>query len=196
MLRLVSCNYLTPNSTAVVSTRAHAGRVHILQGQGARFPRKIWRLQLFNGWTGSGGRAPGTLMSKPPTMLIHYQSYPSLFSQLSNTPPFPPQPYLSNCLWSPFGLRYHIMAGSLSGNPRGEQAIAITSVFTAAAFITVCLRFYTRLYIIRCAGIEDFGIAVAMVRPRISVHHSFHRCANMPPALLNRPDNLHWNPYV
>ncbi|CAE6996148.1 hypothetical protein P3342_000308 [Pyrenophora teres f. teres] len=54
------------------------------------------------------------------------------------------------------------MAGSLSGNPRGEQAVQLSSAFTALAFTIVCLRLYTRIYIIRCAGIEDFGIAVAM----------------------------------
>ncbi|KAI0571368.1 hypothetical protein Ptr902_00895 [Pyrenophora tritici-repentis] len=54
------------------------------------------------------------------------------------------------------------MAGSLSGNPRGEQAVELSSAFTAVAFTIVCLRLYTRIYIIRCAGIEDFGIAVAM----------------------------------
>lgn len=106
-------------------------------------------------------------MSKPPPMPIHYQFYPRLFSQVSNTPPFPPQPYLPICLWSPFGTRYYTMAGSLSGNPRGEQAVVLSSAFTGLAFIIVCLRLYTRFYIIRCAGIEDFGIAVAMVSIRI-----------------------------
>ncbi|KAI4938390.1 hypothetical protein J4E85_000830 [Alternaria conjuncta] len=54
------------------------------------------------------------------------------------------------------------MAGSLSDNPRGRQAVEISSVFTGLALITVVLRLYTRFFIIRCVGIEDAGIALAM----------------------------------
>ncbi|KAI4698727.1 hypothetical protein J4E81_005338 [Alternaria sp. BMP 2799] len=55
------------------------------------------------------------------------------------------------------------MAGSLSDNPRGRQAVEISSVFTGLALITVVLRLYTRFFIIRCVGIEDAGIALAML---------------------------------
>ncbi|KAI4607476.1 hypothetical protein J4E80_009589 [Alternaria sp. BMP 0032] len=55
------------------------------------------------------------------------------------------------------------MAGSLSDNPRGRQAVEISSVFTGLALITVLLRLYTRFFIIRCVGIEDAGIALAML---------------------------------
>ncbi|CAN9079907.1 unnamed protein product [Alternaria alternata] len=55
------------------------------------------------------------------------------------------------------------MAGSLSDNPRGRQAVEISTVFTGLAFIVVCLRLYTRFFLIRCVGIEDAGIALAML---------------------------------
>lgn len=55
------------------------------------------------------------------------------------------------------------MAGSLSENSRGREAVIISSVFTGLALIIVILRLYTRLYILRCAGVEDLGIALAMV---------------------------------
>jgi hypothetical protein len=51
----------------------------------------------------------------------------------------------------------------LHENPRGRQAIEISSVFTGLAVIVVALRLYTRFFIIRCAGIEDFGTGLAMV---------------------------------
>jgi hypothetical protein len=42
--------------------------------------------------------------------------------------------------------------------------VEISSAFTCIAFVIVTLRLYTRFYLIRCAGLEDFGIALAMVR--------------------------------
>ncbi|CAG5158523.1 uncharacterized protein ALTATR162_LOCUS5122 [Alternaria atra] len=55
------------------------------------------------------------------------------------------------------------MAGSLSDNPRGRQAVQISSVFTGLALVIVILRLYTRFFLIRCVGIEDAGIALAML---------------------------------
>jgi hypothetical protein len=55
------------------------------------------------------------------------------------------------------------MAAALNDNPRGRQAIEISTVFTALAVIVVALRLYTRFCIIRCAGIEDFGTLLATV---------------------------------
>jgi hypothetical protein len=57
----------------------------------------------------------------------------------------------------------------LHDNPRGRQAIEISSVFTGLAVIVVALRLYTRFCIIRCAGIEDFGTLLAMAS-----EHSIH----------------------
>jgi hypothetical protein len=51
-----------------------------------------------------------------------------------------------------------------SENPRGRQAVEISAVFTALAFIVVALRLYARLFLVRCAGLEDYGIVLAMVR--------------------------------
>jgi hypothetical protein len=55
------------------------------------------------------------------------------------------------------------MAGPLSDNPRGKQAVEISAVFTGLALVIVLLRLYTRFFLIRCVGIEDVGIALAMV---------------------------------
>jgi hypothetical protein len=49
------------------------------------------------------------------------------------------------------------------GNPRGRQAVEISVAFTALAFVILALRLYTRFFIVRCAGIEDYGIVLAMV---------------------------------
>jgi hypothetical protein len=86
------------------------------------------------------------------------------------------------------------MAGSLSDNPRGRQAVEVSTVFTGLALIIVALRLYTRVFIIRCVGIEDAGIALAMVSQLLL--HIVYTYANIPPALLHRPDNHHRYPSV
>lgn len=48
-------------------------------------------------------------------------------------------------------------------NPRGRQALEISSAFTALAFVVVALRLYARLHLVRCAGLEDYGIVLAMI---------------------------------
>ncbi|KAH3919270.1 hypothetical protein HBI56_101940 [Parastagonospora nodorum] len=50
-----------------------------------------------------------------------------------------------------------------SQNPRGRQAVEISSAFTALAFFTVALRLYARFFLVRCAGLEDYGIVLAMI---------------------------------
>ncbi|KAF2468559.1 uncharacterized protein BDR25DRAFT_335393 [Lindgomyces ingoldianus] len=45
---------------------------------------------------------------------------------------------------------------------RGKEAIEVSGVFTALAFTIVGLRLYTRFFIVRCAGIEDYFITLAM----------------------------------
>ena len=87
------------------------------------------------------------------------------------------------------------MAGSLSENSRGKQAVEISAVFTGLALVIVLLRLYTRFFIIRCAGIEDAGIALAMVSPYIR-SLSLDLFAYILPALLHRTDYLYWSPYV
>ena len=81
------------------------------------------------------------------------------------------------------------MAGSLSDNPRGRQAVQISSVFTGLALVIVILRLYTRFFLIRCVGIEDAGIALAMVITLLC--HIVYVLANALPALLYRPDYRH-----
>lgn len=51
----------------------------------------------------------------------------------------------------------------LENNPRGRQAVILSSVFSALATSTVVLRLYTRFCVIRCSGIEDYGILIALV---------------------------------
>jgi hypothetical protein len=48
-------------------------------------------------------------------------------------------------------------------NPRGMQAIDVSAAFTGIAAITVVLRLYTRFFLVRCPGIEDYMIILAMV---------------------------------
>jgi hypothetical protein len=52
---------------------------------------------------------------------------------------------------------------SLDHNTRGRQAVILSSVFSAFATFTVVLRLYTRLYIIRCPGVEDYFVSIALV---------------------------------
>lgn len=51
----------------------------------------------------------------------------------------------------------------LDHNPRGRQAVIVSSVFTALAFVIVALRLYARFFLVRSPGIEDYGIILAMV---------------------------------
>lgn len=53
-------------------------------------------------------------------------------------------------------------------NPRGRQALEISSAFTVLAFFVVLLRLYARFHLVRCAGLEDYGIVLAMVSLRTS----------------------------
>lgn len=51
----------------------------------------------------------------------------------------------------------------ISDNPRGRQAVEVTAAFTGIAIIVVALRLYTRFFLVRCPGVEDYMIAVAMI---------------------------------
>jgi hypothetical protein len=48
-------------------------------------------------------------------------------------------------------------------NPRGNQAVGVSSAFTALAAFVVLLRLYTRFSLVKCAGLEDYFISLAMV---------------------------------
>lgn len=87
------------------------------------------------------------------------------------------------------------MAGSLSENPRGKEAVEISAVFTGLALVVVLLRLYTRFFIIRCAGIEDAGIALAMVSSHIR-SISLDLFVYILLDLLYRTEYLYWCPYV
>jgi hypothetical protein len=51
----------------------------------------------------------------------------------------------------------------LAADNKGPETIAIIVAFTALACIVVVLRFTTRFFIIRNAGVEDYLIGLAMV---------------------------------
>ncbi|KAK7186798.1 hypothetical protein DPSP01_001148 [Paraphaeosphaeria sporulosa] len=52
---------------------------------------------------------------------------------------------------------------TLNNNPRGNQAVGVSSAFTALATLTVLLRLYTRFSLVKCAGLEDYFITLAML---------------------------------
>ncbi|OAG12116.1 uncharacterized protein CC84DRAFT_1080938 [Paraphaeosphaeria sporulosa] len=51
----------------------------------------------------------------------------------------------------------------LDHNTRGRQAVILSSVFSAFATLTVLLRLYTRLFVIRYLGVEDYFVSIALV---------------------------------
>jgi hypothetical protein len=55
-------------------------------------------------------------------------------------------------------------------NSRGRQAIEISAAFSALACIVVALRLYARFFLVRCAGLEDYGIVLAMVGTQQTLH--------------------------
>lgn len=56
-----------------------------------------------------------------------------------------------------------LLTMALHNNPRGRQAVYVTTIFTAIAALTVGLRLYTRFLIVRSAGVEDYFVLLAMV---------------------------------
>jgi hypothetical protein len=48
-------------------------------------------------------------------------------------------------------------------SPAGDRVNAVTLVFTSIAGVTVCLRLFTRLALVRQTGFEDGCITFAMV---------------------------------
>lgn len=55
------------------------------------------------------------------------------------------------------------MLSDLNHNPRGRQAVVISATFTTLAFVIVALRLYTRFFLVRSPGVEDYGVSLAMV---------------------------------
>ncbi|KAH9864417.1 hypothetical protein J1614_010351 [Plenodomus biglobosus] len=55
------------------------------------------------------------------------------------------------------------MALDRSQNPRGRQAFDVSVAFTVIAFVIVAMRLYTRFFLVRCSGLEDYCIILAMV---------------------------------
>lgn len=80
------------------------------------------------------------------------------------------------------------MHSDLDHNPRGRQAVVISAVFTALAFVIVSLRLYTRLFLVRSPGVEDYGVTLAMVSYSMSPFNVMLTLSGV----LHRPDHLHW----
>ncbi|KAF1974689.1 hypothetical protein BU23DRAFT_530988 [Bimuria novae-zelandiae CBS 107.79] len=51
----------------------------------------------------------------------------------------------------------------MAPNARGEQSITVSAVFTVFAFLFVMLRMYTRLFMVRAIGVEDYCIVASMI---------------------------------
>jgi hypothetical protein len=56
-------------------------------------------------------------------------------------------------------------------------AVACLAVFTTLSFITVCMRMYTRLFLVKNPGPDDFLIVGSMV---IGLFQEFYSAANGP----------------
>ncbi|KAF1977385.1 hypothetical protein BU23DRAFT_577939 [Bimuria novae-zelandiae CBS 107.79] len=52
---------------------------------------------------------------------------------------------------------------TLEENPRGRQAVILSGVFSAFATSVVFLRLYTRFFVVRCPGVEDYCISAALL---------------------------------
>lgn len=50
-----------------------------------------------------------------------------------------------------------------TNNAWGMGALGVTSAFTALALVFVCARLYTRLILVKSAGLEDLFISLAWV---------------------------------
>ncbi|CBX91612.1 hypothetical protein IAQ61_010916 [Plenodomus lingam] len=55
------------------------------------------------------------------------------------------------------------MTLSRSENPRGRQAFDISIAFTVIACVIVGMRLYTRAFLVRCPGLEDYFIFLALL---------------------------------
>ncbi|KAF2853227.1 hypothetical protein T440DRAFT_487680 [Plenodomus tracheiphilus IPT5] len=55
------------------------------------------------------------------------------------------------------------MAVDPSENARGRQAIDVSAAFTGIAFLVVGMRLYTRFFLVRCPGLEDYFIFLALL---------------------------------
>jgi hypothetical protein len=80
-----------------------------------------------------------------------------------------------------------------SDNPRGRQAVEISVVFTVIAACIVALRLYARFFVVRCAGLEDYGIVLAMVE-HVLLYIAQHTDIEI--ALFYRPNDSNLIPQV
>lgn len=53
--------------------------------------------------------------------------------------------------------------GTLS-TPRGRDALAVSTVFTTLATVFVAIRIYTRAFMVKQMGADDYALLIALVR--------------------------------
>jgi hypothetical protein len=56
------------------------------------------------------------------------------------------------------------MANNASADNRGPSLEVVSAVFVALAFMTAVARFYTRAFIVRSFGTDDWAMVCALVR--------------------------------
>ena len=53
----------------------------------------------------------------------------------------------------------------LRADTRQPEALAVIITFTAIAGITLCMRYFTRVFLVKKPGLDDYLIAIAMASP-------------------------------
>jgi hypothetical protein len=53
---------------------------------------------------------------------------------------------------------------ALAKDNKSPQIIALVAAFTALGFVCVALRFFARIKLVGIVGLEDYFIAISMVR--------------------------------
>ena len=80
-------------------------------------------------------------------------------------------------------------------NPRGNLATIVASFHAGLAFFFVALRLYTRFFLVRSPGIEDYIIIVALVG--LDFFGLLARLnADIAVAQRDWPLNMHWLSFV
>lgn len=63
-----------------------------------------------------------------------------------------------------FSLSHQITTMGTLSTPRGRDALAVSTVFTTLATVFVAIRIYTRAFMVKQMGADDYAILIALVR--------------------------------
>jgi hypothetical protein len=58
-------------------------------------------------------------------------------------------------------------------NARGHESLNISAAFSGLAALVVLLRLYTRCFVVRSLGVEDYFICLSLVRDASSTSGTF-----------------------